>query len=70
MSRRKPTQAEQMTIVVRKHLAAIRSDKGEPETIADFLTRGGRIERLPGIQPTTVYPPRRPGMNNYRSIGI
>lgn len=66
---RKPTQAEQMTIVVRKHLAAIRSDKGEPESIADFLTRGGRIERLSGIQQSNVYAPRRPQMNNYRSMG-
>lgn len=40
------------------------------ESVSEFLSRGGRIERLPGIQPTTVYPPRRPGMNNYRSIGI
>lgn len=40
----------------------------EGESVADFLARGGSIERLPGIQKSAVYAQRRPVMGNYRSM--
>lgn len=38
------------------------------ESVAEYLARGGRIERLPGIQKSTVYQQRRPQMAQYRSM--
>lgn len=38
------------------------------ESVAEFIARGGSIERLPGIQKSAVYTQRRPVMNTYRSI--
>ena len=64
-ARRKPTQAQQLTAIVRKHLGAM---TGEPETVSQFLARGGRIDRLSGIQKSNVYQPRRPVMVSYRSM--
>lgn len=32
------------------------------QSVAEFLAGGGRIERLPGLKASNVYPPRRPGM--------
>lgn len=38
------------------------------ESVADFLKRGGKIDRLPGFQRDNIYPQRRPQMANYRSM--
>lgn len=38
------------------------------ESVTEFLSRGGRIEKLPGIQTSNVYQQRRPVMAAYRSL--
>lgn len=32
------------------------------QSVEEFLAAGGRIERLPGLKTSNIYPPRRPGM--------
>ncbi len=38
------------------------------ESVAEFIARGGSIERLPGIQKSEVFAQRRPVMGSYRSV--
>ena len=35
---------------------------GPRQSIEDFMAAGGSIERLPGLKPSNIYPPCRPGM--------
>lgn len=70
VKQRAPRRTDQQQPAVKRVniVLASKHATGPGESVADFLARGGSIERLPGFQRDGVHARRRPGMDHYRSM--